>query len=623
MLARPNFFKTLTPIPKSSRMCPKTVSRMANSWEEILKTYLKKKQKKLDKLFNKKFTIHNEEDVIRITGSCETWDEAVRACLLVAKTGSKVHVVNDIDVTETEEAFMSPSHRDAIYESTPVLEDLYLDKKEPDVLIIGGGVIGCAIARELSKTTLDVLLVEKEYDVAIHASSRNDGMVHPGIDLRPGLLKSHLNKKGNAMFDKLAEELEVPFSRPGQYLCFDNKKSKPKALAALPYFKAAVAGGCHLVDGPELHMREPSLSREASFALFFPGAGIVCPFNLTIALGENAIENGVEISLNTKAHSMSLDDNFITGNHTIKEVHTNRGTIRPKLVINAAGVFTEEISKMAKDHFYSIHPRKGTSSILDKKSKVNINSIYSLLRDRDKSSHSKGGGVVSTVHGNVLVGPSAVEVREKEDFTTDRETLKEIMEKHGHSAPWMSQQDVIAYFSGIRAATYEEDFIIEMGRETSNILHVAGIQSPGLTAAPAIAEEVSKIALETLKDKVSIRTNPDFNPHRKAIVHSVSLSYDERQALIEKNPDYGQILCRCEEVSKGEILDAMRRPIPCKTLDGIKRRVRPTSGRCQGGFCTPAIIKLISQEFGIPMEEVSKGSHGTNILMGEKGGFHE
>ena len=307
----------------------------------------------------------------------------------------------------------------------------------------------------------------------------------------------------------------------------------------------------------------------------------------------------------------------------ITAVKTNRGTIYPKLVINAAGVFAEEIAAMADDRFFSIHPRRGTNAILDKKSKRNINTIYSLMGTSSKETHTKGGGVVSTVDGNVLIGPDAVETPFKENFETDVESIGNTFVRQKQAAPWLDGRDIITYFTGVRAATYEEDFIVEAGRRTHNIIHAAGIQSPGLTAAPAIAELVSKLVVKKLRRTSQIERNSAFNPIRPAIARPLALSTEARAELIARNPDFGEIVCRCEEVSRGEIIEAMKRPVPCSTIDGIKRRVRPGMGRCQGGFRSPLIVKLISETLNIPEEKVKKGTYGSEPLHGQKGGANE
>jgi len=559
-----------------------------------------KKQRKLRKIFGGAMELRPEKGRMHLVGEAKSWDDAVQAGLICAKKGSDIHVVSDVTVKGLE----IPPMR------VPELRDNALEGLRPDVMIIGAGVTGCAIARELSRLKLNVLLTDKEYDVATHASSRNDGMVHPGIDILPGLLKKKLNTRGNRMYTRLCRELNVPFDRCGQYLCFRQKSVLPLLYLTKPYWLLSGAGSTEVLTKKALKKRETDVSDEAACALYFKSAGSVCPYGLTVALAENAVENGVRLSLDTAVLDMAVEKG------EIRSVNTNRGTVYPGLVINAAGVFAEDVAKMAQDRFFSIHPRRGTNAILDKKARRHIVSIYSLMGTQSKSAHTKGGGVVGTVDGNVLVGPDAVETPEKENFATDAESILKTFEKQRHAAPWLTQGDIITYFTGIRAATYEEDFIVEKGRAVRNIIHAAGIQSPGLTAAPAVGEMVAGMVRDYFP---KAEKNPSFDPNRKPIVRMAELSFEERAKYIEQNPDYGEIVCRCEEISRGEIIDALRRPVPCSTVDGVKRRCRPGMGRCQGGFCSPLVVKIISETLGIPESEVRKGSEGSRLLMGEKG----
>jgi glycerol-3-phosphate dehydrogenase len=284
-----------------------------------------------------------------------------------------------------------------------------------------------------------------------------------------------------------------------------------------------------------------------------------------------------------------------------------------KVVVNAAGVFSDGVAAMAGDQFFSIHPRKGTNSIIDKHvSPSLVRTIVSKMGDFSKSTHSKGGGLITTSHGNLLVGPDAVETYAREDYATSKESVRATFEKFRQTSPALSQGQIIAYFSGVRAPTYEEDFVVSKGYNTVNIVHAAGIQSPGLSAAPAIAVDAARFAAEILADVFKARpgVNGAFNPLRRPIPHVAAMEDAARHELIKANPDYGIILCRCEEVSKGEVLDALRRPVPCDTLNGVKRRVRPGSGRCQGGFCGPLVLGLIAAEKRIPLEEVTKNGAG-------------
>jgi len=554
--------------------------------------------KKLDKIFGGKVRAELMDRCLYLTGELSDWNDVVRAGLMSANK-KKYTVVNNIEFT----GGMIPPMK------LPSVQDKTLEGKRPDVLVIGGGIVGCAIARELTRYRLNVMLVEKEHDVALHASGRNDGMIHPGLDLHWGQLKKKYNDAGNRMYPRVCGELDVPFRYTGQYLCFTDGWMKPAAIASRLYWKL-MGVPAEYISRNKLMEREPHLSGLIKFALYFPTAGIVCPYGLTIAYAENAADNGAKIYFDTAVTGIEVKD----GN--IESVLTNRGRVFPKLTINAAGVFSEEIARLAQDRFFSIHPRRGTNMIFDKKAAFLVRTIASLFGFSDekhsKEEHSKGGGIMHTVDGNLLVGPNAVETYEKENFSTDRESIQAVLAKQRKTTN-LSERDIITYFTGIRAATYEEDFMVTFGKRTKNIIHAAGIQSPGLTAAPAIAVDVSEMAARRLGASV----NENFNPVRKAIVRAAELPEEERDALIKEEPDYGVIICRCEEISRGEALAALRRSVPCDTVDGVKRRVRPGMGRCQGSFCGPLVTQMIAEEKKIPVTEVRKMSDNSIILLGD------
>jgi glycerol-3-phosphate dehydrogenase len=370
-----------------------------------------------------------------------------------------------------------------------------------------------------------------------------------------------------------------------------------------------------VIGKKELRRREPGLNKELTMALFFPSTGVVCPYGLTIAYGENAVQNGVRLSLDTAVTGIETADGRITA------VRTNRGTVYPKVVVNAAGVFAGEIAALAGDGFYSIHPRRGTNAILDKKFTGGMARISSTkIGTASKKAHTKGGGIIRTVHHNLLIGPDAVETPEREDFATNRESVEATMRKFTATCAKLNPAQIITYFTGIRAPTYEEDFVVCKGRRCANLVHAAGIQSPGLTAAPAIALDAARFAVELLEaGGQNVAPNKNFNPLRRPIPHISNMNDGERAALIAENPDYGIILCRCEEVSKGEIIDSLRRPVPCDTVDGVKRRVRPGMGRCQGGFCGPLVLQIIAEEKGLSLEAVTKNGGESRILCGPAG----
>lgn len=555
--------------------------------------------RRLKKRFSGAVKAELSEGSIVVSGHLSTWAETVKACSMAAEKYSTTHVVNEIRCDEVK---AQPMRR-------PHITDQSLEGQHPDVLIIGGGISGASIARELSKWKLDILLVEKEADLALQASGRNDGEVHPGIDLSRGSQKHHYVRRGNAMYEELCRELDVPFKRVGQYVCFQDAKLKP-LIAAYCRIRKNRDGisDTELISGEELRRREPNL--HFAFAISNPSSGCVCPYGLTIAYAENAVQNGARVSLNTAVLGMEVKEG------KIYSVTTNRGTLYPALVINAAGVFAEEIAAMAKDHFFSIHPRRGTNSILDKKAGVYMHTIASVKDLSRQKLHSKGGGILHTVHDNLLVGPDAVETWEKENTETHKESIETVFHKQVRTMAQLSQWDIITYFTGVRAPTFEEDFIIEMGRKTQNILHCAGIQSPGLTTAPAVALDIEKMAVEFLSQKKPVGKNENYNPIRHGPPVLREMDDENRAALIRKNPDYGVIICRCEEISKGEILDALRSPICVPTVDGVKKRVRPGMGRCQGGFCSPLVTQIIAEFLGCPIEEVKKSAEDAIITFG-------
>ncbi|MGN0443727.1 MAG: NAD(P)/FAD-dependent oxidoreductase [Acutalibacteraceae bacterium] len=566
---------------------------------------IKKKNKKLRKLYGDKFKAELRNGSVFVSGESDDWGEIVAACMAVAEKNSTVHVVNDINFVGAQKPQMR----------VPSFEDKSLDGGRPDVLIIGGGISGTSILRELSKWNLDIWLLDKESDLAMQASGRNDGEVHPGVDLGKGSLKQKYVVKGNRMYDKVCSELDVEFKRFGQYVGFESEYLKPLIRIYAFMRRRIGVDDTRVISGDELKKAQPNLNDHFKFALYNPMAGCVCPYGLTIAYAENAVSNGAKVYLNTAVLSIKTENGVIT------EVETNRGVIKPRLVINAAGVFADDIAEMAGDRFFSIHPRRGTNSITDKKAGKYIDAIASFKTLKKDNSHSKGGGVMQTVHGNLLVGPDAVETFEKENFATNRESIKNVFDKQKHTLPKLSERDIITYFTGVRASTFEEDFIIEYGRNTKNIIHCAGIQSPGLTTAPAVALDVEKMAVDYLKKQMKVERNASFNPVRKGVPALRNMSDEDRDALIKENPDYGVIICRCEEISKGEIIDALKSPISVPTLDGIKRRIRPGMGRCQGGFCSPLVTKIIAEFENKSLSDVRKASDKSVICFGKtKGG---
>ncbi len=561
---------------------------------------LKKIEAELRKNISNSIECREWRNSIVLEGKVESWDTVTAAGKKAANRGYK-GVVNKLTVKGLEIPQIN----------SPSFTDTTLQGKKVDVLVIGGGIIGCSIARELSKWDISVLLVEKEEDLAMHASSRNDGMIHPGIEPKPGSKKAYFNIKGNEMYTKIAQELDVPMRRSGSLVVYDSYWVK----FIYPYLK--IRGNKNgikdfrLLSRAEAKAREQWISDSVSGGILFNTTAVLSPYKLTIAYAENAMMNGAEISLNTIVLGMKKHKNDITS------VLTNRGEIFPRIVINAAGVYSDKIAEMAEDNFFTIHPRKGQVLLLDKKKGSMLTSVIGKLSITNVKGTTKGGGIVRTIEDNILVGPDSYEQPYREDYSTSRENIENLMKKHFEILPILKPSDVITYFAGIRAATYEEDFIIEASEYVPNLIHAAGIQSPGLASAPAIAEEIERLTCKVLSQYKQINKKQSWNPIRKGIPELHKMTPEERNKYIKQRPDYGVIVCRCEEISKGEIIDAIKSPIPCVTIDGIKRRVRAGLGRCQGGFCLPNVVKLIQNEAGIKAIEITKKGNASNLLTGE------
>ena len=537
---------------------------------------------------------------IVLEGEAASWDDVVRAGRMAANRGYK-GVVNRIAVP----GLALPEIR------KPLLRDGTLEGRHVDALIIGGGIIGCAIARELSKWNISILLADKEDDVAMHTTSRNDGMVHPGIEPAPGTKKALYNVRGNRMYDQVAKELNVPFHRTGSAILYDHKWMG----LLIPAFKlrARMNGveGVRHMSLRELRKREPYLSDDIAGALYLPSTAHISPFKTAIAYAENAVTNGAQVSLNTVVLSMKKE------NGRIVSVETNRGRVFPRVVINAAGVGSDLVADMAGDQFFSIHPRKGQMAYLDKKKGYLLYSVVAMPSIGTVNGTTKGGGLVKTVDGNILVGPDAEEQPFREDYTTSRDNLNRIFAKHLPLIPRLSPADVISYSAGVRAATYEEDFIIEASETVANLVHAAGIQSPGLASAPAIAADIEKITCGLLSKEMQVSPRQNWNPIRPAIPHLAEMSEKARSALIRLRPEYGRIVCRCEEVSEGEIIDAINAPLPAHSVDAVKRRVRAGTGRCQGGFCQQNVMRILHEQTGLPLGQITKKGRDSFILAEE------
>ena len=472
-----------------------------------------------------------------------------------------------------------------------------------DAVIIGGGVTGCAVARELSRYSLRTALVEREEDVCSGTSKANSAIVHAGHDAVPGSVKARFNIEGNRMMGELAKELDFEFERNGSLILCFAEEDRP-ALTEL-YNKGVKNGvpDLKIITGDEARAMEPNVSDAVVAALYAPTGGIVCPFGLTIALAENACENGVEFLFNTEVKNVVRTDAGY-------DLETADGVIHTTYVVNAAGVYADEIHNMVSERKLHITPRKGDYCLLDKEAGSHVkHTIFQL-----PGKLGKGILVTPTIHGNLLTGPTAKDIGDKEATATTAEELAKIMEKGSVSVKNVPFRQVITSFSGLRAHEDGDDFIVGEAQDAPGFFDAAGIESPGLTSAPAIGAYLA----EKVAKKAGAGKKTDWNGRRKGFVRPEKLSIEERAALIKERPEYGTIICRCEGVSEGEIIDAINRTLGAVSLDGIKRRVRQGMGRCQAGFCTPRTMEILARERGMEMEDICKNAPGSNMLTGQK-----
>lgn len=466
-----------------------------------------------------------------------------------------------------------------------------------DIIVIGAGVVGCSIARELSKYNLDVLVVEKNSDVSEGVSKGNSGIVHAGYNEKIGTLKAKLNIEGNKMFDDLSRDLQFPFKRNGAFiLAF--KDEEMKALESLKENGEKLGvEGLEILTREEALNIEPNLNKEIVGVLNVKTSGIVSPYEMTIALAENAAENGVEFKLNSKVTNIEkISEGY-------KVTLNNKEIVSGKLIINASGLEGAFLNNLVSMSKREINPVKGEYCLFDKVVGAMINKTLFQV----PSKLSKGVLVTPTAEGNLLVGPNAVEGKTLE---TSREGIDEILDKSKKSLEELPVARILNTFSGIRPKTKEGDFIIEEVEDAKNFINVIGIDSPGLTAAPAIGIYV----VNMIKEKLDLVEKKNFKKTREKIVRFAELSLEEKNKLIKKKPAYGHMVCKCEFVTEGEIVEAIHRPIKALTVDAIKRRTRASMGGCQGIGCTLPISKILSRELGIDISDINKNSEGSPVI---------
>jgi len=477
-----------------------------------------------------------------------------------------------------------------------------------DVAIIGAGVIGCSIARELARYKLDVCVLEAKADVAMGSSGANSGIVHAGYDCKPGTLMARLNVEGNIMYDDISRELDFPFKRNGSMvLAFTEEDMQTLYHLMDQGIKNGVTQLKILTTEEALRM-EPNLNPDIKGALWAPTGGITSPFEVTIAMAENAAENGVQFYLDHAVLSIQRysDEKF--------RITTSKGDFISRYVINAAGINSDLIGQMVGEHSFSIHPRKGEYCLYDKK----WGDLVTSTIFQPPSRLGKGVLVTPTVDGNLLVGPDAVDVDQRDDVNTTDDGLRFVYQKALESVPYLPRTDIITQFAGLRAIADGGDFIIRPSNTAEEFIQVAGICSPGLSAAPAIGKYVADILNGIMQKKGrGLESRRDFNPNRRGISRFSDADWNTRAELIKKDQRFGRIICRCEMVTEGEIVQALRRNPPALTVDAIKRRTRAGMGRCQGGFCTPRIMEIMERELGIPMDRITKKGEGSKMVLGK------
>lgn len=468
-----------------------------------------------------------------------------------------------------------------------------------DVIVIGGGVTGCATLRELSKYNLKLALLEKEEDVCSGTSKANSAIVHAGHDAKSGTLKARLNVRGNKLIRELSSELNFAYQNNGSLvLCFD-ENDYPKLEELYNRGIANGVEGLKILNHDETLALEPNLSDEVKYSLLCETGGIVCPFEMNIALAENAVANGAEAIFNYEVNSIVKEDDYYLINNEIKT----------RAIVNAAGVYGDVLHNLVCADKVKITPRKGDYCLLDR----DVGNLVSHTIFQLPSALGKGVLVTPTVHGNLLIGPSATDIDDKEATATTRDDLDYIISASKRSLKNIPFNKTITSFSGLRARGNTGDFIIK--ESADNFFDAIGIESPGLTSAPAIGEMLCEMVISKLK--VSKKDN--FVSTRKGIPHLANLTIEERAKLIKENPLYGNIICRCCDVSEGEIVDSINRPMGATSLDGVKRRSGACMGRCQAGFCNPKIIEILARELGIKEEDVCKNNSKSMMLIGKIG----
>ena len=486
---------------------------------------------------------------------------------------------------------------------------MVFDKKSIDVIIIGGGVCGCSLLYELSRYRVSTLLLEKENDVACGTSKANSGIVHAGFDPEPGTGMARFNVEGNVCIEQLAADLDIPYRKTGSIVVGFDETDRKTIENLLENGKINGVPGLKIISGDELFSLEPNLNRDIICALYAPTAGVVAPWELAIAQAECAVQGGARVELDCEVLSINkagegVDDFFM--------VTTNKGVFSSRYVVNAAGINSDMVSQMVESPHFAIKPRIGEYFLLDNTEFDLVNTVIFPC----PSERGKGVIVAPTVHGNIIVGPDS-RLSSRDNLATSTSGLEYVRDNALRIVPSINFRSSIRNFSGLRAYAGLPDFIVGESPEVPGFFNIAGIKSPGLTASPAIAKEIARLMLNK---GLSNEPNPDFVAKRR-IIRFKELSEAEKSKVIQENPLYGSIVCRCQTVTEGEIADAFNRPLPPRSIDGLKRRCNTGAGRCQGGFCSPKVLALIAKHFNIPPQDVPQDRAGMYVVTGETKGY--
>ena len=459
-----------------------------------------------------------------------------------------------------------------------------------DVTVIGAGVVGGLVARTLSKYKLKICILESENDVAMGATKANSAIVHAGFDAKEGSLKAKLNVRGNKMMEAVCKELGVKYISNGSLVVGFNDEDRAVLCTLLERGIANEVEGLRIVEKDELHEMEPNLSDDVICALYAPTGGIVCPYTLAIAAIGNAMDNGAQLKCNFKVTGIEETENGY-------KVSSDNDFVTTRYIINCAGIYSDTVAKMVGDNSFDIHPRRGEYMLLDRECGNTVS--HTIFRTPSKM--GKGILVTPTVHNNLLLGPTSYDITDKEDKDTTAVGFDAIINNAHQTVKSVPVNKTITSFCGLRSVGSTGDFIINS--PVKGFINAAGIESPGLTSSPAIAEYIEDMLKE---DGLELEFNPDYNPIRKPYNAFHEASPEEKNEIIKENPAYGKIVCRCEGITEGEIIEAIRRNPQPRDLDGIKRRTRAQMGRCQGGFCGPYVTEILAKELGVPYESVTK-----------------